>query len=134
MGGGILHLIDFGLSNSYLERDDTNPLKNSQESFKQPAHIKLEKLNKFTGNFIFASQSSCLGYTKSRRDDIESAFYMVTYLLNGNSLPWLHLCNHKLHIAMRTKERLKPEMQAKLIRMLSFDGMIPKLLILYRAA
>ena len=37
---------------------------------------------------MFASLNSCRGYSKSRRDDIESALYILCYLLNDSKLPW----------------------------------------------
>ena len=37
---------------------------------------------------MFASLNACRGNNKSRRDDIESAFYVLIYLLNGQKLPW----------------------------------------------
>jgi hypothetical protein len=37
---------------------------------------------------MFASLNSCRGNNKSRRDDIESVFYLLIYLYNGNYLPW----------------------------------------------
>ena len=63
-----IYLIDYGLSQNYLLPDKS--------------HVKKETLNKFSGNFIFASLNSCRGNTKSRRDDIESAIYILCFLLN----------------------------------------------------
>lgn len=37
---------------------------------------------------MFASLNSCRGNNKSRRDDIESIFYLMIYLYNNNFLPW----------------------------------------------
>jgi hypothetical protein len=37
---------------------------------------------------MFASLNSCRGNNKSRRDDIESVFYLLIYLINNNYLPW----------------------------------------------
>ena len=37
---------------------------------------------------MFASLNSCRGFNKSRRDDIESTFYLLAYLLNDKKLPW----------------------------------------------
>lgn len=37
---------------------------------------------------MFGSLNSCRGNNKSRRDDIESLFYLIIYLYNGNYLPW----------------------------------------------
>ena len=70
----IVYLIDFGLSCKYLNEDGSHNTK--------------EFINKFSGNFMFASLNSCRGNTKSRRDDIQSILYIMIYLLNKNSLPW----------------------------------------------
>ena len=45
-------------------------------------------MEKFSGNFLFASLNSCRGNNKSRRDDIQSCLYIMVYLLNKNYLPW----------------------------------------------
>ena len=50
--------------------------------------MEKKQLNKFSGTFMFASLNSCRGYNKSRRDDIESALYLLSYLLNQCNLPW----------------------------------------------
>lgn len=64
----MLYLIDFGLASSYLDE--------------RGVHIQKKQLFKFSGNFLFASLNSCRGHNKSRRDDIEAAFYVLIYLLN----------------------------------------------------
>ena len=69
-----IHLIDYGLATQYRD-------KNGQ-------HIVKKKLHSFRGNLLFASLNSCRGFNQSRRDDIESAFYLLVYLLNGQKLPW----------------------------------------------
>ena len=69
-----LYLIDFGLTYRFRNPDQT--------------HIEKQKLNYFSGNFLFASISACRGRTKSRRDDLESAFYLLIYILNDGRLPW----------------------------------------------
>jgi len=51
-------------------------------------HKEKKNLEKFSGNFLFASLNSCRGNTKSRRDDIQSIMYVMVYLLNKNNLPW----------------------------------------------
>ena len=70
----VLYLIDFGLATPYLKADGS--------------HIKQKSLNKFSGNFMFASINSIRGYNKSRRDDIQSVFFVLIYLINGSELPW----------------------------------------------
>ena len=71
----VLYLIDFGISSQYMDVETQQ-------------HLPQEKLNRFSGNLLFASISQCRGEKTSRRDDIESAFYLLIYLLNNNRLPW----------------------------------------------
>jgi serine/threonine protein kinase len=52
----LIYLIDFGLACKYLEADGS--------------HSKKKYIEKFSGNFLFASLNSCRGNNKSRRDDI----------------------------------------------------------------
>jgi len=70
----IIYLIDFGISSVYLDEEGN--------------HIEKVLHNTFTGNFLFASLNSCCRIVQSRRDDIQSLFYMMIYLLNDNRLPW----------------------------------------------
>ncbi len=69
-----IYLIDFGLCKQF--RTETGE------------HTKKIALGFFSGNYMFASLNSCRGNTKSRRDDMEALFYLIIYLINGNSLPW----------------------------------------------
>jgi casein kinase 1 len=73
----MVYLIDFGLTCKYLKDDGS--------------HIEKKNMRKFSGNFLFASLNSCRGNNKSRRDDIQSAVYIMMYLLNGKSLPWSNI-------------------------------------------
>ena len=71
----LIHLIDFGLSVSYLQEDGST-------------HVEKKNEEKFSGNILFASLNSCRGNNKSRRDDVESMVYVMLYLLSNNHLPW----------------------------------------------
>lgn len=51
-----IYLIDFGLSCKYMDPDGK--------------HTRRKYIEKFSGNFLFASLNSCRGNNKSRRDDI----------------------------------------------------------------
>jgi hypothetical protein len=73
------------MSVPYLESTDNTNMK----------HFKHKYIASFTGNFYFASANSCKGYNKSRRDDIESALYLLLFLLNNNRLPWSELYRSK---------------------------------------
>jgi serine/threonine protein kinase len=52
----MIYLIDFGLTCKYKESSGV--------------HAKKKYIEKFSGNFLFASLNSCRGNNKSRRDDI----------------------------------------------------------------
>lgn len=69
-----IHLIDFGLSKKF--RDNKNL-----------AHIQMKTGKSLTGTARYASIYTHQGLEQSRRDDIESAFYVLAYFLMGN-LPW----------------------------------------------
>lgn len=87
----LLFLIDFGITRKYKEPDGS--------------HIPFRIDVPFTGNIVFSSVNSFLGYGKadsklynnielSRRDDLESLMYLLTYLAIGN-LPWICLMSAK---------------------------------------
>lgn len=58
-------------------------------------------------NLMFASLNACRRKTLSRRDDIESAFYLLIYLLNDMRLPWSELlersASHDEDVSMRMR-------------------------------
>lgn len=64
-------------------------------------------MHKFSGNFHFASLNSCRGYNKSRRDDIESLFYLLIYMLNNSQLPWSNFEQQYQHEQITFKELLR---------------------------
>jgi serine/threonine protein kinase len=71
----LVYLIDFGLSCKYINR-------------KSKAHIE-ETIapRNVAGTPMFVSANTLNGLAPSRRDDIESLFYVVIYLVKG-TLPW----------------------------------------------
>ena len=90
-----LCLIDFGLSTRYVTKDNI--------------HISLQNTNLFSGNIQFASRHTCKGFNKSRRDDYESLFYILLYLLTEANLPWSYLVrknNHKSSLSKNLQDRL----------------------------
>lgn len=64
-----LYLIDFGLATRFIEQYGES-------------HVERANLKKFSGNLMFSSRRACRGMKTSRRDDIESAFLILFYLLN----------------------------------------------------
>ena len=103
-----IYLIDFGLSCNYLNDDGT--------------HSKKMYVEKFSGNFLFASLNSCRGNNKSRRDDIQSVMFIMVYLMNNNSLPWSEF--HKQFKDFEFKDFLKERLDLKYTKELF--RMIPK--------
>ena len=74
---GILYLIDFGLAKKFR----------SSRTLKQ---FPLTKRKSLTGTARYASINALQGYEQSRRDDLESAGYVLMFLLRGN-LPWQNI-------------------------------------------
>ena len=70
----LLYLIDFGLSKRFREP-------------KTKQHIPYRENRSLTGTARYASVNTHLGIEQSRRDDLESAAYLIIYLSRG-SLPW----------------------------------------------
>jgi casein kinase 1 len=67
---------------------------------------------------MFASLNSCRGFNKSRRDDVESLFYLIIYLLNGNQLPWVKKDqNNHQTLSQLLKFRLMLQQTQTLIKM-----------------
>ena len=116
-----LYLIDFGLSKPFL-----SPCGK---------HLEKENLERFSGNFLFASLNSCRGNSKSRRDDIESAFYMIIFMINCGSLPWSQLDPYRgddSDFLSTLQERFKTTLVRKLFKMVPPDlvGCLKKVLCL----
>ena len=76
-----LYLLDFGLSKCFLKRDTGE-------------HIPHVTGKSLTGTPRYASVRCHEGHEQSRRDDLESAIYVILYLSLGR-LPWQGLKRHK---------------------------------------
>ena len=68
-----LHLVDFGLSTKFLD--------------KKINHASLSHSQGSSGTKYYMSRNTHIGFTKSRRDDIESLAYIAIELAKGK-LPW----------------------------------------------
>ncbi len=71
---------------------------------------------------MFASMNICRGHSLSKRDDFESIFYIMVYLLNGYQLPWSSLENN-LNLKINSlkevrKMRSEPIMQNEICKLL----------------
>jgi serine/threonine protein kinase len=80
-----LYLIDFGFCKSYLHNDE---------------HIEIKKINNMIGSKNYASINSHNHYELSRRDDLESLFYMLIYFYDG-FLPWDNIQDEKEIIRLK---------------------------------
>ena len=76
--GTIIYLIDFGMAKKY-------------RSGKTKKHIKFAILNRFNGTLRYSSINATRGIELSRRDDLESAGYVLIYLSQRRYLPWMNL-------------------------------------------
>ena len=80
----IVYLIDFGLA----------------EKYSQSKMFKHEGI--FNGNKMFCSSNGCKGYSKSRRDDMQSLIFLYSYMVNGK-LPWSDKIDGPLKKALKSK-------------------------------
>ena len=110
---GTLYLIDFGLAKKFR----------SSRTLKQYPLIKRKSL---TGTARYASINALQGYEQSRRDDLESAGYVLMYFLRGE-LPWQNIkikgkkdkyakiCNKKKEISSQELGKNFPEEFAEIL-------------------
>jgi serine/threonine protein kinase len=68
-----IYLIDFGLTKRFKNENNV--------------HVKFQEGKSLVGTARYASINSHAGFELSRRDDLESLFYMLIYLWAG-TLPW----------------------------------------------
>ncbi|KAG0442196.1 Casein kinase I like protein 2 [Dictyocoela muelleri] len=70
-----LYVIDFGMAKSFLIAG---------------VHVAMETNKSLTGTARYASINTHLGYSQSRRDDLETMMYTIIYFLKPK-LPWMGL-------------------------------------------
>ena len=100
---GLIYLIDFGLSKKYKDT-------------KTDVHIPFKNERPITGTIRYISINTHKGYEQSRRDDLESACYIILYFLNGK-LNWDGIkCKtkeEKIQKIMEKKEEFKNNKEYK---------------------
>ena len=100
---GLIYLIDYGLSKKYKD-------------MKTDIHIPFKNDRPITGTIRYISINTHKGFEQSRRDDIESACYIIIYFLNGN-LYWDGIkCKtkeEKIQKIMEKKEEFKNNKEYK---------------------
>jgi hypothetical protein len=53
--------------------------------------------------------NACRGFTKSRKDDLESLLYLLAYFINNNKLPWSTIgLFRQMSLIEQLKEKVKP--------------------------
>lgn len=95
-----LYLIDFGLSRKFR----------SSISYKH--YERKENPSEFIGTCLFASVHDLKGITHSRRDDMESIWYTLLYLLKG-SLPWQKVNGRNIREKYKKILLMKEQMSPK---------------------
>ena len=100
---GLIYLIDYGLSKKYKD-------------IKNDMHIPFKNDRPITGTIRYISINTHKGFEQSRRDDIESACYIIIYFLNGK-LHWDGIkCKtkeEKIQKIMEKKEEFKNNKEYK---------------------
>lgn len=92
-----VYIIDFGLSKKYIDQNGK--------------HIRNCSGKSLTGTARYASINALEGFEQSRRDDMESLFYVWIYCLRGR-LPWMGLPNtgkRKYEAILNKKKATKVE-------------------------
>lgn len=97
----LIHLIDFGFSNSYLD-------ENKQ-------HIKFQRNSKVCGTLCYMSVNTQLGIQPTRRDDLISLGFTLIHLFHGG-LPWKDVkgnYSEKYQLVCSSKVNAKPRILCK---------------------
>ncbi|CAD8205423.1 unnamed protein product [Paramecium octaurelia] len=96
LDNGIIYLVDYGVSKVYLDT--------------QGKHIPPKDKKSFIGTTRYASIAAHRGHELGRKDDVESMFYVMIYLLKGK-LPWQNLQNigHRDRTSLVGEVKMKTE-------------------------
>lgn len=85
MKSGKPRLFDFGLARIYVDKK-MNFIPNNQKYIKNEMDIKPEEI---IGNIAFSSKYNCLGSLLYPRDDVISLAYILLFMFDYETLPWI---------------------------------------------
>ena len=91
-----LYIIDFGFCRTFINNDTKE-------------HIPMAKLNNLIGSLTYASINAHNYIELSRRDDLESLFYMLIYFVRNQKLEWQNIdinCNNREKNIMIKEKKL----------------------------
>ena len=97
-----LYLIDFGLARTYIDSETKMHRKNRIRAANADGKISV------TGTSRYISPNVHEGNEPSRRDDLISAMYVISYLLKG-SLPWKTSGSNDSEALVEMKKKILPE-------------------------
>jgi casein kinase 1, epsilon len=101
-GDQTLYLIDFGLARTYIDSETKMHRKNRIRAANADGKISV------TGTSRYISPNVHEGNEPSRRDDLISAMYVISYLLKG-SLPWKTSGSNDSEALIEMKKKILPE-------------------------
>jgi serine/threonine protein kinase len=97
-----LYLIDFGLARTYIDSETKMHRANRIRTANSDGKISV------TGTSRYISPNVHEGNEPSRRDDLISAMYVISYLLKG-SLPWKTSGSNESEALVEMKKKILPE-------------------------
>jgi serine/threonine protein kinase len=97
-----LYLIDFGLARTYIDSETKMHRANRIRAADADGKISI------TGTSRYISPNVHEGNEPSRRDDLISAMYVISYLLKG-SLPWKTSGSNDSQALVEIKKKILPE-------------------------
>jgi len=100
--GDTLYLIDFGLARTYIDSETKMHRANRIRAANADGKISV------TGTSRYISPNVHEGNEPSRRDDLISAMYVISYLLKG-SLPWKTSGSNESDALVEIKKKILPE-------------------------
>jgi serine/threonine protein kinase len=100
--GDTLYLIDFGLARTYIDSETKMHRANRIRAANADGKISV------TGTSRYISPNVHEGNEPSRRDDLISAMYVISYLLKG-SLPWKTSGSNDSEALVEMKKKILPE-------------------------